>query len=387
MMYTISMKRIWGFFFVLVCFVLPLLGQDGAASRDKVIVTSKTYLGVPYRYGGQTRSGMDCSGFICTVFQEAVGETLPRQSSSIYSSVMKISDAQRQPGDLVFFSVYGNDRVGHVGIYLGNDEFIHAASDGPKTGVIISKLSENYWRRNYIGAGRVLLAANSTIASASASTDDSSAGASSDFPVTASKPSIASVEASTSGGRVSSQRQSSGGGSGVFRSIFRRFNVDFTAAYDWSFYAPDGFDFISRGFSVDVGFWLDGLLINPGVGVSFFYDDVMGAYQFPFLVTIQPFDIMQVYGGVVLTAGNPKTVTLHGSGTAAMGQVWPGVFGVKFILPAIEVGKVNLHVVQDIRYKAFAYGDGTPFLLQDALSSGVVFSTGIRVTLPFSKVL
>ena len=163
--------------------------------------------------------------------------------------------------------------------------------------------------------------------------------------------------------------------------------MDFTAAYDWSFYAPDGFDFISRGFSIDVGFWLDGLLINPGVGVSFFYDDVMGAYQFPFLVTIQPFDIMQVYGGVVLTAGNPKTVTLHGSGTAAMGQVWPGVFGVKFILPAIEVGKVSLHVVQDIRYKAFAYGDGTPFLLQDALSSGVVFSTGIRVTLPFSKVL
>ena len=110
-----------------------------------------TYLGTPYVYGGVSYSGIDCSGFTMKVFAQ-FGYSLPHSATAQYYLSSHISDAERESGDLVFFT--GADGgIEHVGIYLGGGRFIHASSS---RGVIISSLSESYYARNYLFAGRIL---------------------------------------------------------------------------------------------------------------------------------------------------------------------------------------------------------------------------------------
>jgi hypothetical protein len=126
--------------------------------RQRVIETSKKYLGTPYRYSGNTASGLDCSGFICISFKDALGVTLPRSASGLYSWAEKITLDKAQPGDFLFFKTDRSGQVTHVALYLGERTgeriFIHSASAGAKTGVIYSSLNEKYWADAYAGAGR-----------------------------------------------------------------------------------------------------------------------------------------------------------------------------------------------------------------------------------------
>lgn len=122
--------------------------------RALFIEHCKTYLGTPYKYGGLTKNGMDCSGFIYTAAKESIELKLPRRSEDLYLSCEKISKDEMQPGDFLFFKA--STRINHAAVYIGNGEFIHAASDGPKTGVVISTFDENYWARTYTASGRIL---------------------------------------------------------------------------------------------------------------------------------------------------------------------------------------------------------------------------------------
>ena len=131
--------------------VVPASVTGGAA---ELLTVSSTYLGVPYRYGGTSRKGIDCSGFVGAVHKEALGLSLPRTAHDIYTTATNVDNASLVPGNLVFFSASGS-KISHVGIYMGEGKFIHAASAGPKTGVIVSKLSEGYWSRTYVGGGVV----------------------------------------------------------------------------------------------------------------------------------------------------------------------------------------------------------------------------------------
>lgn len=130
---------------------VPVAVTGGASD---LLAVSNTYLGVPYKYGGTGRRGIDCSGFVGAVHQEALGLSLPRTAHDIYKKANSVDNSALAPGNLVFFSASGR-RISHVGIYMGGGKFIHAASAGPKTGVIISKLSERYWSRTYVGGGTV----------------------------------------------------------------------------------------------------------------------------------------------------------------------------------------------------------------------------------------
>ncbi len=131
-----------------------LNAEQAAKTRAKLIEYSRDYLGCPYRSGSIGPATFDCSGFVYSMFRESVGIQLPRKASAIYSKSKKISDDEREAGDLVFFSA--GSSVNHVGIYLGGGMFIHSASDGSKTGVIESSLSERYWKNHYTGAGRYI---------------------------------------------------------------------------------------------------------------------------------------------------------------------------------------------------------------------------------------
>lgn len=120
-------------------------------TASAIISTAKKYIGVPYVWGGSTPSGFDCSGFVQYVFN-AHGISLPRVSKEQYSIGKKVSKANLKAGDLVFFNTEGNG-VSHLGIYVGNNKFIHASSS---KGVIISSLSSSYWVSKYYGAKRIL---------------------------------------------------------------------------------------------------------------------------------------------------------------------------------------------------------------------------------------
>ncbi|CAM3592588.1 C40 family peptidase [Elizabethkingia occulta] len=131
---------------------------SGSNSRkvDKLLRTAEDYMGTPYKFGGVTRSGMDCSGFITTVY-DSQDVALPRRSEDQSREGREISIKNVIPGDLLFFATSGGSRVSHVGIVHtirdGEVNFIHASTS---RGVMISSLNEKYWNKAYLSARRVL---------------------------------------------------------------------------------------------------------------------------------------------------------------------------------------------------------------------------------------
>src|SRR5699024_8599778 len=108
-----------------------------------------SWVGVPYRYGGTTRSGIDCSAFVKQAVAATEGVHLPRTSTAQAGRGRRISRSQLRIGDLVFFRTGGSH---HVGIYMGNSRFMHASTS---VGVTISSLDNVYWRRHYWQARRL----------------------------------------------------------------------------------------------------------------------------------------------------------------------------------------------------------------------------------------
>ncbi len=125
--------------------------KTNGTARQEIVNTAKQYIGAPYAWGGTSPSGFDCSSFVQFVFAKH-GVSLPRTSSQQWSVGSSVSRANLQPGDLVFFNTSGQG-VSHVGIYIGNGQFIHASSS---RGIIISELSSSYWSPRYIGAKQIL---------------------------------------------------------------------------------------------------------------------------------------------------------------------------------------------------------------------------------------
>ena len=118
-------------------------------NNESLINYAKTLIGIPYQWGGTTTAGFDCSGFVYYVFQQSQGITLPRTAKLQYTNI-GLAVTSPSPGDLVFFDTsLGKTGVSHVGIYIGNGQFIQASSS---KGIIISNMSNSYWNQCYIGA-------------------------------------------------------------------------------------------------------------------------------------------------------------------------------------------------------------------------------------------
>jgi lipoprotein Spr len=116
-------------------------------------VEAAGWLGTPYRAGGVTKKGVDCSGLTMRMYDNVYRRTLPRSSDEQYSLCRRVPKRRIKEGDLVFFSTDGRrKKVGHVGIYLKNGMFIHSSSSA---GVAINKLTEKYYADNYMYVGRV----------------------------------------------------------------------------------------------------------------------------------------------------------------------------------------------------------------------------------------
>ncbi|HFB3839566.1 TPA: peptidoglycan endopeptidase, partial [Neisseria gonorrhoeae] len=125
-----------------------------AGNADELIGSAMGLLGIAYRYGGTSVStGFDCSGFMQHIFKRAMGINLPRTSAEQARMGTPVARSELQPGDMVFFRTLGGSRISHVGLYIGNNRFIHA----PRTGknIEITSLSHKYWSGKYAFARRV----------------------------------------------------------------------------------------------------------------------------------------------------------------------------------------------------------------------------------------
>ena len=140
----------------------PALAAEPGSAREpettaQLVVRALSLLGVNYRFGGNSPdSGLDCSGLVRHVFEEAAGLVLPRRSEEMSRHGQKVALDQLRPGDLVFFNTLRR-AFSHVGIYVGNGHFVHAPSKG---GVVrVESIDSRYWSKRFNGARRVLAGA------------------------------------------------------------------------------------------------------------------------------------------------------------------------------------------------------------------------------------
>jgi cell wall-associated NlpC family hydrolase len=139
--------------------VARLTAQASQASSNittkasELVVSAMGFLGVPYRWGGNSfEQGFDCSGFVKALFAQSAGTLLPRRSSEQAAVTQPIDKSELQPGDLVFFNTM-RSTFSHVGIYVGEDKFIHS----PRSGAVVrlEDMRLGYWSSRFDGARRV----------------------------------------------------------------------------------------------------------------------------------------------------------------------------------------------------------------------------------------
>ncbi|WP_289688972.1 C40 family peptidase [Paramuribaculum intestinale] len=129
---------------------IDVLGSLPAETR-RLLEEARRWMGTSYRYGGSTRSGVDCSGLTSQIFVNALQIKLPRSSAQQSEYCRRIDRSELMEGDLVFFRT-GSKGVSHVGMYVGDGRIIHSSTS---RGVIVSSLDESYYRRTYHSSGRV----------------------------------------------------------------------------------------------------------------------------------------------------------------------------------------------------------------------------------------
>jgi hypothetical protein len=123
-----------------------------ALKNFELLAFINQWLNTPYRFGGNSKNGIDCSGFTGQLMKSVYNTEMPHSAKGQYHAVQKIEKENLSEGDLVFFNTRGG--VSHVGVFLKNGYFVHSST---KDGVRISSLNEKYYHRKFIGAGRISL--------------------------------------------------------------------------------------------------------------------------------------------------------------------------------------------------------------------------------------
>jgi cell wall-associated NlpC family hydrolase len=118
--------------------------------EQKLLQAHQEWRGTPYRLGGTTRNGIDCSSFVQTVMRDYLNQEVPRSTESQLRVGFRVRPQQLQPGDLVFYRT-GRQRL-HMGIYINEGRFLHASTSN---GVMISRMDETYWSRRFLQARRI----------------------------------------------------------------------------------------------------------------------------------------------------------------------------------------------------------------------------------------
>ena len=127
--------------------------QSVTAKASELVVNAIGFLGVPYRRGGNSvETGFDCSGFVMAMYEQTVGLVLPRSADQQAAATQTIDKSELRPGDLVFFNTMRR-AFSHVGIYIGDNKFIHSPKPGAE--VRVDDMGLSYWKTRFTGARRV----------------------------------------------------------------------------------------------------------------------------------------------------------------------------------------------------------------------------------------
>jgi probable lipoprotein NlpC len=320
-------------------------------ARVRLLAAAKKYERTPYRYGGMDRRGLDCSGFVSLSFLDALGISVPRSTEGLYSWVEKITIDNAQPGDLVFFRTTNTNKISHVGILVGDGRFIHSASEGPATGVIYSRLDENYWSRTYAGAGRALPATGI------------SGGADRKNDV------------KTSQNESGKEKLSTG------KQIEKGVLIGFAAAPTWNTYFDDGN--IIRGVAGQIRF---GAVVHPfgqqmifGAEIRVEWDNMRGVFRLPFTLSWGLSDRLRIFAGPVLSFGDAALDESDDNNPFSRGTSWLGAVGLTFAPLAIKIARTDIAPYAELAWQSY-FNNSPDSNIGADFAAGLRFSTGLRLT-------
>ena len=334
-------------FLSVACFSNSKNLEESKRKRETLVNYAKEFIGVPYVYGGLDKTGIDCSGLIYTVSRESIQLQLPRTVAALYGFVKIIPDNQREAGDILFFKTVG-DRVSHAGIYVGNNQFIHAASDGPNTGVILSSLSETYWKEHYYAVGQIL---PSTL--------------------------VAGQEQKVEDKITLSESNKTLDFSG--EDFVSHLKLDVSGFFNWNFFNMNQMLLNPRGFSLQGNVSYTKGQLWPGVGIELKYDSKLKTFHMPITFSLGVSEYFRFYAGPVISFGNS---VLPGTEKIIKASVFPGILGFSWQSNSFDVSDYGISFVQDISYSVFNSEDGSALSFVESIVSGLIFSTGVRVTFP-----
>ena len=325
-------------------------------ARNRVINAALKYERTPYVYGGMTAKGLDCSGFICLSFKDALGVSLPRSAAGLHSWTERIPLENAQPGDLLFFKTDNSGRITHVALYLGNRRFIHSASAGPQTGVIYNTLDEGSWSRTFAGAGRVFPAAPSGYQ-----------------PVLASGNILPAAGAETSIWNTPSKEEPSGNG---------RLLLGAAIAPTWNAFLIGGNPV--RGFTSQLRLGADTYSLGPrmlfGLELRPEYDGALGVFRLPITFSWGPNDQIRLFGGPVLSFGDASISTNDGERHYTGGTTWFGTLGVTAAPFIFDIKKGELAPYLELAWQSY-HRESQERNVNADFSAGFRFSTGLRWTI------
>lgn len=340
--------------------------------REKFVAESKKYVGSPYVLGAVGPDKFDCSGLVYHCSREALKKQLPRTAKALYNYCRIVPDKDKEIGDLLFFKTNNTAPITHVGIYIGNNQFISAISDGPNTGVIISSLKQEYWKPKYVACGQFLPSGKAKAGSSSGSSgNDSDTDDFEEEEFTDDESKDSKVAKNNVNIKGSSFYNPDAEGLDTLVA-------DASIFCDWSLFAPNSFMIQWRGIDVHTNIRYAKWFLEPGIGLCFRYNHGIGIFQMPILFTATINDYFRFYAGPVISFGKAK---LMGTDDEIKPSIFPGIIGFSFATPAFEVSKAKFQVVQDISYTIFNNPDNSALSFTDSIATGLVFFTGVRVTL------
>jgi probable lipoprotein NlpC len=346
-----------------------LKGEEAVKARFGLIQAAEAYLGTPYRYAGADKRGLDCSGLVYLSFRDALSVAVPRTTGGLYDWAETIETSSLRPGDLLFFITGGGGIISHVGIYAGNNRFIHAASEGPVTGVIYSSLAEAYWKRCYASAGRALPwddEAEKVLAE----------GAFLGRPSAENPPDVNGERAAA---RVLNRSEGgSGDGANVNWSesggVFTGFGLAFNFGGFFS-----GSPSVFRGLSFQAKIGYKGLFtdsfqialeVRPG------WDRTLDIFRLPLTLNLGT-DVFQVFAGPGFTVGDPAL-------DAGKGREYHPAFaflaelGVAGALPPVGIGPGALSFFGEIAWQPYFRNEEESGSFAADLTANVRVSAGVR---------
>lgn len=337
--------------FSLCCFKLcaeDMTTAEALLAREKFVAEAKKYVGCPYQLGATGPDSFDCSGLVYFVARESIGKQMPRTAKALYSYCRVVPDSKKEIGDLLFFKTNNSGAaVTHVGIYIGNNQFISAISDGDNTGVIISSLNQPYWKPKYVACGQFIKATKGKL------NDD-------DYDEEVVKAEDDGIELSLS------------------KFDLDAVVLDSSLYCDWSLITPNSFMINWRGLDLQANVRYTKVPLQPGIGTALRYNYGLGLIQIPIFLSVTMNDYVRFYAGPVISFGNGSMVS---TGETVSPSVFPGILGASFATPSVKVSKAKIQMVQDISYTVFNKPDNSALSFVDSIAAGLVLYTGVRVSM------